>query len=50
MREQTMSQYHLCIQRPHLVLLGTGASRAAFPDGEKDGKIHSSNSREKEKK
>jgi hypothetical protein len=27
------------IGRPHLVLLGAGASRAAFPDGERNGHV-----------
>jgi len=30
-------KYSLNIQRPHVVLLGAGASRAAFPNGEKNG-------------
>lgn len=37
MKDQKTDQYHLRIQRPHLVLLGAGASRAAFPTGEKNG-------------
>lgn len=39
MREPSSNQYHLSIKRPHLVLLGAGASRAAFPRGEKSGRI-----------
>lgn len=39
MREQSVNQYHLSVQRPHLVLVGAGVSRAAFPNGEKNGRI-----------
>ncbi len=37
MAEQAYDRYGLNLQRPHLVLLGAGASLAAFPDGEKNG-------------
>jgi len=37
MAEQTYNRYGLNVQRPHLVLLGAGASLAAFPSGEKNG-------------
>lgn len=35
-REQEIQQLEM--ERPHLVILGAGASRAAFPDGEKNSK------------
>jgi len=35
-KERTYNRYALSLKRPHLVLLGAGASRAAFPDGEKN--------------
>src|SRR4030042_5626438 len=35
MRNQRYDKYNLSVQRPHLVLIGAGASRAAFPNGEK---------------
>ena len=31
-------QNNVFVERPHLVVLGAGASRAAFPDGDKNGK------------
>ena len=37
MRERTYDRYCINVQRPHLVLLGAGASLAAFPDGERNG-------------
>ena len=37
MEERAYNRYALNIKRPHLVLLGAGASRAAFPNGEKNG-------------
>jgi len=37
MNEQPYNRYALSVQRPHLVLLGAGASKAAFPNGEKNG-------------
>lgn len=36
MKERAYDRYALSIKRPHLVLLGAGASKAAFPDGEKN--------------
>lgn len=39
MKKQPSNKYHFHVQRPHLVLLGAGASRAAFPKGEKNGLI-----------
>jgi len=39
MKKQSSNKYHPHVQRPHLVLLGAGASRAAFPKGEKNGLI-----------
>jgi len=39
MKKQSSNKYHLHVQRPHLVLLGAGASRATFPKGEKNGLI-----------
>lgn len=39
MREQTSHRFNITIQRPHLVLIGAGASRAAFPNGEKNDRI-----------
>jgi hypothetical protein len=30
---------NLSMQRPHLVLLGAGASLAAFPDGDRNGRV-----------
>lgn len=38
MRKFTYDRYGLKVQRPHLVLLGAGASLAAFPNGEKNGR------------
>ena len=35
MKERAYDRYALSIKRPHLVLLGAGASKAAFPNGEK---------------
>jgi len=29
----------LCMNRPHVVLLGAGASKAAFPEGEANGRM-----------
>lgn len=37
MKERAYNRYPLSIKRPHLVLLGAGASLAAFPNGEKNG-------------
>ncbi len=37
MKERAYNVYALSIKRPHLVLLGAGASLAAFPNGEKNG-------------
>jgi hypothetical protein len=37
MKERAYDRYGLSIKRPHLVLLGAGASLAAFPNGEKSG-------------
>ncbi|MEE9403199.1 MAG: DUF1848 family protein [Desulfobacteria bacterium] len=37
MKERSYNRYALSIKRPHLVLLGAGASLAAFPNGEKNG-------------
>ncbi len=37
MKERAYNVYALGIKRPHLVLLGAGASLAAFPNGEKNG-------------
>lgn len=37
MTDRTYDRYGINIQRPHLVLLGAGASLAAFPKGEKNG-------------
>ena len=37
MKERAYNKYALSIKRPHLVLLGAGASLAAFPNGEKNG-------------
>jgi len=37
MEERAYNRYALNFKRPHLILLGAGASRAAFPDGEKNG-------------
>lgn len=37
MKERAYNRYALSIGRPHLVLLGAGASKAAFPNGEKNG-------------
>jgi len=37
MKERAYNRYALSIDRPHLVLLGAGASKAAFPNGEKNG-------------
>ena len=37
MNNRVYNLYALCIKRPHLVLLGAGASLAAFPNGEKNG-------------
>jgi hypothetical protein len=37
MKERVYNRYGLSIKRPHLVLLGAGASLAAFPNGEKNG-------------
>jgi hypothetical protein len=37
MEERTYNRYEINCQRPHLVLLGAGASLAAFPNGEKNG-------------
>ena len=34
--EQEIAQ--IAMERPHVVILGAGASRAAFPNGEKNGK------------
>jgi hypothetical protein len=31
-------QNNVFVERPHLVVLGAGASRAAFPEGDKNGK------------
>lgn len=39
MGNRTSNKYSVSVQRPHLVLLGAGASRAAFPNGEKNGLI-----------
>ena len=39
MGTQSSNKYNLRVQRPHLVLLGAGASRAAFLEGEKNGLI-----------
>lgn len=39
MREQPFDKYSLSVRRPHLVLLGAGASRAALPKGEKNGRM-----------
>jgi hypothetical protein len=39
MEERKYDRYGITVQRPHLVLLGAGASRAAFPKGEKNGLI-----------
>jgi len=36
MKERAYDRYALSIKRPHLVLLGAGASKAAFPNGEKN--------------
>lgn len=36
MRERAYNRYALSIKRPHVVLLGAGASLAAFPNGEKN--------------
>jgi hypothetical protein len=36
MAERTYDRYGINLQRPHLVLLGAGASLAAFPNGEKN--------------
>jgi len=37
MKERAYNRYALSIKRPHLVLLGAGASLAAFTNGEKNG-------------
>lgn len=37
MKEHAYDRYALSIKRPHIVLLGAGASLAAFPNGEKNG-------------
>jgi len=37
MKEPAYNRYSLIIKRPHLILLGAGASLAAFPNGEKNG-------------
>jgi len=37
MEESAYNRYALNTKRPHLILLGAGASLAAFPDGEKNG-------------
>lgn len=37
MKERAYNRYVLITKRPHLVLLGAGASLAAFPNGEKNG-------------
>lgn len=37
MREHTYNRYCINVHRSHLVLLGAGASLAAFPNGEKNG-------------
>jgi len=37
MKERAYNVYALSIKQPHLVLLGAGASLAAFPNGEKNG-------------
>lgn len=37
MADRTYNRYDINVQRPHLVLLGAGASLAAFPNGEKNG-------------
>lgn len=37
MKERAYNRYSLSIKRPHLVLIGAGASKAAFPNGEKNG-------------
>ncbi len=37
MQGRQYNRYSLRLQRPHLVLLGAGASVAAFPNGEKNG-------------
>lgn len=36
MEERSYNRYGINTQRPHLVLLGAGASLAAFPDGERN--------------
>ena len=36
MKEHAYDRYALSFKRPHLVLLGAGASKAAFPNGEKN--------------
>ena len=37
MVERAYNRYGINVQRPHLVLLGAGASLAAFPNGERNG-------------
>lgn len=37
MRNGIYNRYEICTQSPHVVLLGAGASLAAFPNGDKNG-------------
>ncbi len=39
MMDQKGDTFHIRVQRPHLVLLGAGASVAAFPKGDKNGLV-----------